>query len=78
MSDDLSGSRPGIAPIVVLGVVPADPPYRPVEIRGNVAGTARDMLDVIRLAYEEGLTHVDLDDPAVVRWVGGGKYKWTA
>ncbi|KUH39210.1 hypothetical protein ATE80_08750 [Streptomyces kanasensis] len=67
---------PAAAPIVVLGVVPADPPYRVVEIRGDVVGTARDVLDVIRLAHHAGLTHVDLDDPAVVRWVGGGKYRW--
>jgi hypothetical protein len=64
------------APIVVLGVVPGDPPYRVVEINGEVAGPAYDMLDVIRLARQAGLTHLDLDDPAVVRWVGGGKYKW--
>ncbi|MDH2392549.1 hypothetical protein QCN29_27980 [Streptomyces sp. HNM0663] len=64
------------APIVVLGIVPTDPPFRVVEIHGNVAGTAHDITDVIRLAHQAGLTHVDLDDPAVVRWVGGGKYKW--
>ncbi|MGW1885764.1 hypothetical protein [Streptomyces sp. NPDC001970] len=64
------------SPIVVLAVVPADPPYRLVEINGAMAGTARDMLDVIKLAYQAGMTHVDLDDPSVVRWVGGGKYKW--
>jgi hypothetical protein len=64
------------APIVVLSVVPGDPPYRLVEINGEVSGPAYDMLDVIRLARQAGLTHLDLDDPAVVRWVGGGKYKW--
>ncbi|MFD7444316.1 hypothetical protein [Streptomyces sp. NPDC059909] len=66
----------GVTPIVVLAVVPADPPYRLVEINGTMVGTARDMLDVIKLAYQAGMTHVDLDDPSVVRWVGGGKYKW--
>ncbi|MFI2351042.1 hypothetical protein ACH492_29290 [Streptomyces sp. NPDC019443] len=64
------------APVVVLGVVPGDPPYRVVQINGEVAGPAYDMLDVIRLTHQAGLTHLDLDDPAVVRWVGGGKYKW--
>ncbi|MEV5443942.1 hypothetical protein AB0N23_15595 [Streptomyces sp. NPDC052644] len=68
---------PAPAPIVVLGVVPANPPYRVVEVRGEVVGTARDMVDVIRLAHESGMAHVDLDDPAAVRWVGGGKYRWT-
>ncbi|MFE7776500.1 hypothetical protein ACFU5O_21935 [Streptomyces sp. NPDC057445] len=63
-------------PVVVLSVVPHDPPFRLVEIHGEVAGTAYDMLDVIRLAHQAGLPHVDLDDPADVRWVGGGKYKW--
>ncbi|CAL9582748.1 hypothetical protein [Streptomyces sp. enrichment culture] len=67
---------PGPAPLVVLGVVPADPPYRVVEIRGEVVGTAHDLVDVVRIAHQAGLTHVDLDDPAVVRWVGGGKYHW--
>ncbi|MDQ1009232.1 hypothetical protein ACWD0A_22090 [Streptomyces sp. NPDC002867] len=64
-------------PIVVHAVTPADPPFRLVEINGIVAGTARDLLDVVHLAHEAGLPHVDLDDPGVVRWVGGGKYKWT-
>ncbi|MFC5803027.1 hypothetical protein [Streptomyces formicae] len=63
-------------PIIVLGVTPGDPPFRLVEINGEAVGTARDVLDVVRLAHHAGLTHVDLDDPAVVRWVGGGKYKW--
>ena len=63
-------------PIVVLGVVPGDPPYRPVEINGEIAGPAYNMVDVTRLAYQAGMPHLDLDDPAVVRWVGGGKYKW--
>ncbi|MDN3294324.1 hypothetical protein QWM81_09735 [Streptomyces ficellus] len=65
------------APIVVSGVVPGDPPFRVVQIHGNPVGIARDMLDVVRLAHQAGLTHVDLDDPALVRWVGGGKYRWT-
>ncbi|MCP9985715.1 hypothetical protein LUX01_02390 [Streptomyces sudanensis] len=77
MSDDLPEDVPRPAPIVVLGVVPADPPYRVVEIGGGVAGTARDIVDVVRIAHEAGMHHVDLDDPAVVRWVGGGKYHWT-
>ena len=64
------------APIVVLGVVPGDPPYRLVEINGEVAGPAYNMVDVLRLAHQAGMPHLDLDDPAVVRWVGGGTYKW--
>ncbi|MCQ0025358.1 hypothetical protein M4914_22085 [Streptomyces somaliensis DSM 40738] len=76
MNDELPGGAPRPAPIVVLGVVPADPPYRVVEIGGEVAGTARDVVDVIRIAHGAGISDVDLDDPAVVRWVGGGKYRW--
>ncbi|MCX4512377.1 MULTISPECIES: hypothetical protein [Streptomyces] len=66
----------GVAPIVVHGVIPGDPPFRMVDINGETVGTAHDMLDVIRLAHAAGLDHLDLDDPAFVRWVGGGKYKW--
>ncbi|MEU0394933.1 hypothetical protein ABZ208_19565 [Streptomyces sp. NPDC006208] len=65
-----------MAQIVVLPVTPGAPPFRLVEINGNVAGTAHDLPDLIELAYKAGLKHVDLDDPAQVRWVGGGKYKW--
>ncbi|WP_149183047.1 hypothetical protein [Streptomyces sp. TRM49041] len=77
MSDDQPTAHRSATPIVVLGVVPADPPYRLVEVRGQVAGSAHDMLDVIKLAHQAGVARVDLDDPAVVRWVGGGKYKWS-
>lgn len=62
--------------IVVSPVSLGDPPFRVVQIRGETVGVAHDMLDVIRLAHHAGLKHVDLDDPEVVRWVGGGKYKW--
>jgi hypothetical protein len=65
-----------MAQIVVLGVQPGDPPYRMVQVRGATVGLARDLGDVIRLGHEAGVQQVDLDDPAVVRWVGGGKYKW--
>ncbi|WP_351234507.1 hypothetical protein [Streptomyces sp. NPDC002133] len=41
-----------------------------------MAWPAYNMLDVIRLARQAGLTHLHLDDPAVVRWLGGGKHKW--
>ncbi|WP_326651759.1 MULTISPECIES: hypothetical protein [unclassified Streptomyces] len=39
-------------------------------------GRPYDMLDVIRLARQAGLNHLDVDDPAFVRWVGGGKHEW--
>ncbi|GAA3367231.1 hypothetical protein GCM10020367_68220 [Streptomyces sannanensis] len=63
-------------PIVVLGVTPGDRPFRLVQINGITVGAAHDLLDVIKMAHREGLQNIDLDDPAWVRWVGGGKYKW--
>ncbi|MEU6082561.1 hypothetical protein [Streptomyces sp. NPDC047108] len=65
------------APIVVSRVMPGDPPFRIVEINAEMVGTAHDMLDVVRLAQRSGFRHVDLDDPAVVRWMGGDKYTWS-
>ncbi|MET7622708.1 hypothetical protein [Streptomyces sp. NPDC005408] len=64
-------------PIVVSGITPGDPPFRFVQINGKPVGVAHNMVDVIRLAYQAGLKDVDLDDPALVRWVGGDKYRWT-
>ncbi|MEF2528484.1 MULTISPECIES: hypothetical protein [Streptomyces] len=63
--------------IVVLGVQPGDPPFRIVEVDGEVVGTATSMTDVLLTAASAGLTIHDLDDPETVRWVGGGKYTWT-
>jgi hypothetical protein len=73
---DVTDEAPPQPPIVVWGVTPGDRPFRTVQIRGLPAGLARDVTDVVRLAYEAGLSPVDLDDPAVVRWVGGDKYTW--
>ncbi|MFG2191941.1 hypothetical protein [Streptomyces sp. NPDC048639] len=64
------------APIVVSRVMPGEPPFRIVEINGEMVGTAHDILDVVRLAQRAGSRHIDLDDPAAVRWVGGDKYTW--
>ncbi|MFF7450070.1 MULTISPECIES: hypothetical protein [unclassified Streptomyces] len=67
-------SRPRI---MVLGVQPATPPFRIVEIDGEVVGEARDLTDVLAAAAAWGITIHDLDDPDVVRWVGGDKFTWT-
>jgi hypothetical protein len=64
-------------PIVVLGVEPGDPPFRVVEVDGELAGEAASVVDVIEIAHRAGLGDVDLDDPEVVRWVGGDKFTWT-
>ncbi|MGW3265843.1 hypothetical protein [Streptomyces sp. NPDC001056] len=69
-------SRPRI---VVLGVCPGrqgEAPFRIVEIDGEVIGEARTVTDVLEVAAAHGITIHDLDDPDVVRWVGGGKYTW--
>lgn len=62
--------------IMVLGVQPGDPPFRIVEIDGLVVGAARTLTDVLRAAAAFGITVHDLDDPEMVRWVGGDKFTW--
>ncbi|MEV7520336.1 hypothetical protein [Streptomyces sp. NPDC091371] len=73
-------SIPYISParVRVRGVLPGDPPFRIVEIDGEVVGTARFMTDVLLLASAAGIVIHDLDDPDEVRWVGGGKFHWHA
>ncbi|MEW2619027.1 hypothetical protein [Streptomyces sp. NPDC048106] len=69
-------SRPRV---MVLGLSPGKPgeaPFRIVEIDGEVSGAARTVTDVLEVAAACGITIHDLDDPDVVRWVGGGKYTW--
>lgn len=62
--------------ITVHGVQPGNPPFRIVEIDGEVVCEARDITDVLEVAAARGLTVHDLDDPDVVRWVGGDKFTW--
>ncbi|MFD3325599.1 hypothetical protein [Streptomyces sp. NPDC058701] len=64
------------ARVSVGGVQPGRPPFRIVEIDGEVVGTAREMTDVLLAAAALGITIHDLDDPGEVRWVGGGKFHW--
>jgi hypothetical protein len=63
--------------ILVLGVQPATLPFRIVQIDGQVVGEARAVTDVLAAAAAFGITVHDLDDPDVVRWVGGDKFTWT-
>jgi hypothetical protein len=63
--------------IMVLGVQPGVPPFRIVEIDGQVVGEARAVTDVLEAAAAFGITVHDLDDPDMVRWVGGDKFTWT-
>ncbi|SFY40476.1 hypothetical protein SAMN02787144_102549 [Streptomyces atratus] len=60
----------------MLGVQPGDPPFRLVEIDGEVVSAATSMMDVLSAASAAGIKVHDLDDLDVVRWVGGGKYVW--
>ena len=62
--------------IVVLGVQPGTPPFRIMEIDGEVVARAQALIDVLTTAAAYGVTIHDLDDPAVVRWVGGDKLTW--
>ncbi|KPI27356.1 hypothetical protein OV320_5404 [Actinobacteria bacterium OV320] len=62
--------------IMVLGVQPGLSPFRIVEIDSEVVGEARDVTDVLEIAAAYGITVHDLDDPDVVRWVGGDRYTW--
>ncbi|WP_371664211.1 hypothetical protein [Streptomyces sp. NBC_00280] len=63
--------------IMVLGVQPGVPPFRIVEIDGEVVGAARTLTDVLRVAAAAGIKVHDLDDPDTVRWVGGDKFTWS-
>ncbi|MEU1462422.1 hypothetical protein ABZ467_17325 [Streptomyces sp. NPDC005727] len=66
--------------ILVLGVCPGrhgGPPFRIMEIDGEVIGEARTVTDVLEAAASHGLPIHDLDDPDSIRWVGGDKYTWT-
>ncbi|MHA5047825.1 hypothetical protein [Streptomyces sp. SD15] len=63
--------------IMVLRVQPGTPPFRIMEIDGEMVGEARAIIDVLTTAAAYGITVHDLDDPDVVRWVGGDKLTWT-
>ncbi|UFR00716.1 hypothetical protein KBP30_05805 [Streptomyces sp. Go40/10] len=65
--------------VLVLGVCPGrhgEPPFRIMEIDGQVVGEARTVTDVLETAAAYGIPIHDLDDPDVVRFVGGDKYTW--
>ena len=63
--------------ILVLGVQPGTPPFRIVQIDGQVVGEARAVTDVLAAAAAFGITVHDMDDPDAIRWVGGDKFTWT-
>ncbi|WP_198035320.1 DUF998 domain-containing protein [Streptacidiphilus rugosus] len=62
--------------VTVHGVVSGPRPFRRVEIQGYDAGPAFRPEDVLRLCRDRGFHDVNLDDPAVVTWVGGDAGTW--
>ncbi|MFE9911092.1 hypothetical protein [Streptomyces clavifer] len=63
--------------LTVLPVQPGDPPFRILEVDGEMVGRVTSMTDVLYAAQAAGITVHDLDDPDAVRWVGGDKLTWT-
>jgi hypothetical protein len=73
----MTGRESPRVPIVVSGVQHGEPPLRTVLVNGEPVGEAFSIVDVIEFALHSGLEHVDLDDPSVIRWMGGDKFTWT-
>ncbi|MGW3955828.1 hypothetical protein ACWEKM_34065 [Streptomyces sp. NPDC004752] len=69
-------SRPRILVHGVMRGRPGTPPFRIMEVDGRVVGAARAVTDVLETAAAYGIIVHDLDDPDVVRWVGGDKFTW--
>ncbi|MFF4488114.1 hypothetical protein ACFY0F_16715 [Streptomyces sp. NPDC001544] len=69
-------SHPRILVHAVMPGKPGSPPFRIVEIDGQVVGEAKAVTDVLEAAAAYGITIHDLDDPDQVRWVGGDKFTW--
>lgn len=69
-------AHPRILVHAVMAGKPGTEPFRIVEIDGEVVGEAHTITDVLAAAAAFGITVHDLDDPDVVRWVGGDKFTW--
>lgn len=50
---------------------------RRVTIRGEPAGIARHLDDVLEFLRRAGLDDPDLHDPGLIDWRGGGPRDWT-
>ncbi|THA50338.1 hypothetical protein [Streptomyces sp. A1136] len=74
MTESASGGS--YSNVVVSPVMAGSPPFRIVQVYGEVAGRAHDVVDVLHLLRAVGIPHPDLDDPSVVRWEGGDKFTW--
>lgn len=66
----------GDAPVIVHPPLPGG--GRRVMIRGEAAGTAYNLLDVIEFLRRAGLPEADttIDDPELIDWLGGGPDHW--
>lgn len=64
------------APVIVQP--PGPDGGRQVTIRGEVAGTAYHLLDLIEFLRRQGLpeSNTTLDDPDLIEWRGGGPQTW--
>ncbi|MEU6242042.1 hypothetical protein [Streptomyces sp. NPDC047024] len=65
--------------VMVLGVCPGKPgrpPFRIMEIDGEVIGEVTSITEVLEVAAARGIVIHDLDDPDAIRWVGGDKFTW--
>ncbi|MEV7979617.1 hypothetical protein [Streptomyces sp. NPDC086519] len=69
-------SRPRIRVLGVMTDRPGTPPFRIVEIDGEMVCQAHTITDVLEVAASYGIKVHDLDDPDVVCWVGGDKFTW--
>jgi hypothetical protein len=49
---------------------------RLVKIHGRSAGKARSLEDLKKFLDQAGLRDVDVDNPAIVEWHGGGSGVW--
>ncbi|MFE9337787.1 hypothetical protein [Streptomyces sp. NPDC007063] len=65
------------APVVVHA--PDAEGGRRVVARGQVLGTAHNVMDVLDMLETVGLEreHVRLDDTQLIDWRDGGAYEWT-
>lgn len=66
------------APVIVQP--PSPDGGRRVAIRGEYAGIAYHLLDVVEFLRRAGLPESDttLDDPGLIEWRGGGLEAWAA
>lgn len=75
---DWDGDERRPARVVVHHVVNPEGgiPFRRVTIMGQEAGKAYGVADVVAFIRRAGLDDVDVDDPGLIDWEGGGPTVW--